>query len=107
MAKTIDIAGPHDCWDAVSRIEMSLVCSESGITVDLGLFPADGLQGETHWTQTHPPGTAPGDVIIDGSAFYGQGDNLSCDYQNAVVSAIPILSSSNECCDDPVEGEPP
>lgn len=107
MAKTIDIAGPHDCWDAATRIEMTLVCSASGITVDIGLFPYDGLQGETHWTQTHPPGTAPGDVIIDGSAFYSQGDNLSCDYQNAVVTATPILSSSNECCDDLAEGPPP
>jgi hypothetical protein len=86
---------------------MSIVCSEAGIGLDLSLFPNDGNQGETHWTQSHPPGTAPGDVVIDGSADYDNGDNISCDYGTAVVSASPILSSSNECCDDPVEGEPP
>jgi hypothetical protein len=107
VGKAITIGGPHDCGDANSIVEMSLTCSPSGIVVDLGLFPNDGLQGETHWTQSHPPGTAPGDVIIDGSAVYSQGDNLSCDYANAVVTATPILSSSNECCDDTEEVPPP
>ena len=107
MYAEIEIAGPHDCGNAVSRVGMSVLCSESGIALDLALFPDDPYQGETHWTQTHPPGTAPGDAVIDGSATYVQGDNISCDYQNAVVTATPILSSSNECCDDLAEGPPP
>jgi hypothetical protein len=107
MYAEIEIAGPHDCVNAVSRVGMSLACSEGGITVDLALFPDDGAQGETHWNQTHPPGTSPGDVVIDGSANYDTGDNISCDYANAVVTATPILSSSNECCDDLAEGPPP
>jgi hypothetical protein len=100
MYAEIEIAGPHDCGNAVSGAGISLSCSESGITVDLSLLPDDGAQGETHWTQSHPPGTAPGDVVIDGLASYSPGDNESCDYTDAVVTATPIISSSNECCDD-------
>ena len=103
----ITIPGPHDCGDADSRVGIGLVCSEDGIAIDLALFPNDGNQGETHWNQVHPPGTTPGDVVIDGSANYDTGDNISCDYGSAVVTATPILSSSNECCDDLVEGPPP
>lgn len=99
MSGTLTIDGPHGCFGANSEVSVRIDCTAGGKTVKIGLLPDDGFEGETSWSKTFPVATTPGGLVISGDATHIAGDNLSCDYDGAIVTGTPIVGTG--CCSNP------
>lgn len=70
---------------------VTLLCDTTEVFLGIDVTP--NLGAFSNWNQAFPPRTAPRDVRIVNRRVDSANEGFACDYGNAVLSAIPRLTS--------------